>query len=173
MLSKVLKKETCAECRFCCSFRRCSLWETPLFPKEVMDSLEKKGSPVVFKKQTVSGKEYGQMDLTGKYRTQDSEEEAACEFLDAHKGVHQAQGYVFAPPLPASSYIALVEAMDASGVTRSESIRVSLALLAATSIEVVKVRAITPIIARTATTSISVKPFSCFIKLLNIPKHLL
>ena len=74
MLSKVLKKETCAECRFCCSFRRCSLWETPLFPKEVMDSLEKKGSPVVFKKQTVSGKEYGQMDLTGKYRTQDSEE---------------------------------------------------------------------------------------------------
>ena len=44
MLSKVLKKETCAECRFCCSFRRCSLWETPLFPKEVMDSLEKKGS---------------------------------------------------------------------------------------------------------------------------------
>ena len=65
MLSKVLKKETCAECRFCCSFRRCSLWETPLFSKEVMDSLEKKGSPVVFKKQTVSGKEYGQMDLTG------------------------------------------------------------------------------------------------------------
>ena len=56
------------------------------FRKEVMDSLEKKGSPVVFKKQTVSGKEYGQMDLTGKYRTQDSEEEAACEFLDAHKG---------------------------------------------------------------------------------------
>lgn len=40
----------------------------------------------MFKKQTVSGKEYGQMDLTGKYRTQDSEEEAACEFLDAHKG---------------------------------------------------------------------------------------
>jgi len=28
------------------------------------------------------------------------------------KGVHQAQGYVFAPPLPASSYIALIEAMD-------------------------------------------------------------
>ncbi len=29
------------------------------------------------------------------------------------KGVHQAQGYVFAPPLPASSYIALIKAMDA------------------------------------------------------------
>jgi sensor c-di-GMP phosphodiesterase-like protein len=28
------------------------------------------------------------------------------------KGVFQAQGFVFAPPLPASSYVALVEAMD-------------------------------------------------------------
>jgi sensor c-di-GMP phosphodiesterase-like protein len=31
------------------------------------------------------------------------------------KGVHQAQGYVFAPPLPANSYIALIEAMDKDG----------------------------------------------------------
>jgi sensor c-di-GMP phosphodiesterase-like protein len=28
------------------------------------------------------------------------------------KGVHEAQGYVFAPPLPGSSYLALVEAME-------------------------------------------------------------
>ena len=41
MLSKVLEKSTCAECRFCCSFRRCSLWETPLFPKETIARLEK------------------------------------------------------------------------------------------------------------------------------------
>ena len=66
MLSKVLKKETCAECRFCCSFRRCSLWETPLFPKEVMDSLEKKSSPVVFKKQMVSGKRIRSDGFNGK-----------------------------------------------------------------------------------------------------------
>jgi sensor c-di-GMP phosphodiesterase-like protein len=31
------------------------------------------------------------------------------------KGVHQAQGYVFAPPLPSRSYIALVDAMDKGG----------------------------------------------------------
>jgi sensor c-di-GMP phosphodiesterase-like protein len=37
------------------------------------------------------------------------------------KGVHQAQGYVFAPPLPASSYIALVEAMDASAPAEQEA----------------------------------------------------
>ena len=41
MLSKVLSKNTCADCKFCCSFRRCSLWETPLFSKETMDKLEK------------------------------------------------------------------------------------------------------------------------------------
>lgn len=29
-----------------------------------------------------------------------------------HKGVNEAQGYVFAPPLPASSYLALIEAME-------------------------------------------------------------
>lgn len=86
MLSKVLKKDTCAACRFCCSFRRCSLWETPLFPKEVMERLEHIGSSTVFQKNTSEGKEYGQMDLTGKYKTQDSEEEAACDFLDSSKG---------------------------------------------------------------------------------------
>jgi len=35
------------------------------------------------------------------------------------KGVHLAQGYVFAPPLPASSYLALVEAMD--GAARKQT----------------------------------------------------
>lgn len=37
------------------------------------------------------------------------------------KGVHQAQGYVFAPPLPAGSYIALVEAMDAGVAAKPEA----------------------------------------------------
>jgi sensor c-di-GMP phosphodiesterase-like protein len=36
------------------------------------------------------------------------------------KGVHQAQGYVFAPPLPAASYIALIEAMYAAKVAPAE-----------------------------------------------------
>ena len=31
MLGKILSKEKCAECKFCCSFRRQSLWESP-FP---------------------------------------------------------------------------------------------------------------------------------------------
>jgi len=43
------------------------------------------------------------------------------------KGVHEAQGYVFAPPLPASSYLALVEAMERPklSVVRTEPVAIS------------------------------------------------
>jgi hypothetical protein len=82
MLGKVLKKETCAECRFCCSFRRCSLWETPLFPMETVEKLER----VKFVQQTLNGAACGQMDLNYKYKTDDPQEEAPCEFLDPMKG---------------------------------------------------------------------------------------
>ena len=34
MLSSILSKSDCAECKFCCSFRRQSLWETPVFYEE-------------------------------------------------------------------------------------------------------------------------------------------
>jgi sensor c-di-GMP phosphodiesterase-like protein len=37
------------------------------------------------------------------------------------KGVCEAQGYVFAPPLPASSYLALVEAMERPNAARAET----------------------------------------------------
>jgi sensor c-di-GMP phosphodiesterase-like protein len=40
------------------------------------------------------------------------------EYLQ-RKGVHHAQGYVFAPPLPAKSYIALIEAMEPVAVTEA------------------------------------------------------
>jgi hypothetical protein len=82
MLGKVLKKETCAECRFCCSFRRCSLWETPLFPMETVEKLENKK----FVRQTFNGATCGQMDLNYKYKTDDPQEEASCEFLDPLRG---------------------------------------------------------------------------------------
>jgi len=34
MLSKILSKDECASCKFCCAFRRQSAWETPLFTEE-------------------------------------------------------------------------------------------------------------------------------------------
>ena len=85
MLSKVLSKETCAKCRFCCSFRRCSLWETPLFPKNECEKLSKDNEYGVKSDFQMQG-EYGQMKFLHKYCTQDSEEEAACDYLDEHKG---------------------------------------------------------------------------------------
>ena len=62
MLSKVLSKETCAKCRFCCSFRRCSLWETPLFPKNECEKLSKDNEYGVKSDFQMQG-EYGQMKL--------------------------------------------------------------------------------------------------------------
>ena len=68
MLSKVLSKETCAKCRFCCSFRRCSLWETPLFPKNECEKLSKDNEYGVKSDFQMQG-EYGQMKLLHKYCT--------------------------------------------------------------------------------------------------------
>lgn len=89
MLSSILNKTTCADCRFCCSFRRCSLWETPLFDEDAVSKLGKDneyGTKADFKMAGEPGSRFGQMQLEYKYKTQDSEEEAACEFLDAGRG---------------------------------------------------------------------------------------
>ena len=80
MLSSILSKHQCATCKFCCSFRRQSLWETPLFPPEVVEKLSQPneyGVVGVFRD--------GQIVLGG-YRTDDTEEEVPCTFLDPHKG---------------------------------------------------------------------------------------
>ena len=80
MLSKILSKNSCAACKFCCSFRRQSLWETPLFPPEVVEKLSKPNEYGV-----VGEFRDGQIILGG-YRTDDPEEEVPCTFLDPHKG---------------------------------------------------------------------------------------
>lgn len=78
MLKSILSSEDCAACRFCCSFRRKSLWETPLFDKITKEKLEKKFPEAVFKR---AGNENFTVDLIHLYKTEDSEEEAACPFL--------------------------------------------------------------------------------------------
>ena len=80
MLSSILSKKQCAACKFCCSFRRQSLWETPLFPPEVVEKLSKPNEYGV-----VGEFRDGQIILGG-YRTDDSEEEVPCTFLDPQKG---------------------------------------------------------------------------------------
>ena len=81
MLSAILKKESCANCRFCCAFRRCSLWETPLFTKENIEAI--KGDSSLDSSCLILNEtgEYARYDLSDKYLTSDSEEEAPCPYL--------------------------------------------------------------------------------------------
>lgn len=80
MLSQILSKSSCAACKFCCSFRRQSLWETPFFPPEVVEKLSNPNEYGV-----VGELRDGQIVLGG-YKTGDPEEEVPCTFLDPHKG---------------------------------------------------------------------------------------
>ena len=81
MLSKVLSREQCASCRFCCSFRRCSLWETPLFPPETVKKLSEENEYGV-----IGQFRNGKMCLEQGYKTEDPEEEVPCQFLDPARG---------------------------------------------------------------------------------------
>ncbi len=76
MLSSVLSRSECADCRFCCSFRRQSLWETPLFDSETAEKLSVLYPEARFKPR---GGAYT-IDIDGNYRTDDPEEEALCPF---------------------------------------------------------------------------------------------
>ncbi|WP_407449365.1 hypothetical protein [Fibrobacter sp.] len=90
MLSSILSKHQCAACKFCCSFRRQSLWETPLFPPEVVEKLSKPNEyGVVGEFRTVDDPQKscaGRLVLENNYRTADPEEEVPCTFLDPHRG---------------------------------------------------------------------------------------
>lgn len=95
MLGPILKKEACAECRFCCAFRRKSLWETPIFTGENLEAIRsnpKLSAEVLISVNTDAvadlkggqrseSEEYFRYDLSGQYKTDDSEEEAPCPYL--------------------------------------------------------------------------------------------
>lgn len=83
MLSSILSKKDCAECKFCCSFRRKSLWETPVFTKGEVEKLLELYPDVKFRS---VGSSSFTFDISANYKTDDSEEEAACPFLDSKSG---------------------------------------------------------------------------------------
>ncbi|MBR6382620.1 MAG: hypothetical protein IKS56_01400 [Lachnospiraceae bacterium] len=82
MLGGILKKETCAACRFCCSFRRTSLWEAPVFTYENMLVLKDDpffdGSDLTVYLEDYT---YAKYDLSDKYKTDDPNEEVPCPYL--------------------------------------------------------------------------------------------
>ncbi len=90
MLSSLLTKKRCAACKFCCSFRRQSLWETPLFPLKVVEKLSLPNEyGVVGEFRAVVDPQKscaGRLVLENNYRTADPEEEVSCTFLDPQKG---------------------------------------------------------------------------------------
>ena len=85
MLSPILAKSTCANCKFCCSFRRQSLWETPIFDEAIMQKLKELYPAARFRFAGPSGKSFT-FDISDAYQTQDPEEEALCPFLDPEHG---------------------------------------------------------------------------------------
>ena len=83
MLSSILKKSDCAVCKFCCSFRRQSLWETPIFSKEIAEKLKSLFPEARFRP---VGKSSMTIDLSMLYKTNNSDEEVPCPFLDTKNG---------------------------------------------------------------------------------------
>lgn len=83
MLTAILDKSTCASCKFCCSFRRTSLWETPLFPAADLPKLQALNPQARFRQ---AGRDSFTFDLSACYKTTDSAEEALCPFLDPGRG---------------------------------------------------------------------------------------
>lgn len=83
VLSSILKKSDCAACKFCCSFRRQSLWETPVFSKEIAQQLKEDFPNAKFRS---VGKSSMTIDLSMLYKTNNPDEEVPCYFLDKNKG---------------------------------------------------------------------------------------
>ncbi|MDO4219020.1 MAG: hypothetical protein Q4C78_03410 [Synergistaceae bacterium] len=83
MLSKILKKTTCASCKFCCVFSRKSLWEVPNFPIEKLEELKNYAvNPPIFTKEN----DALSLHLEQLYKTNSPDEVVPCSFLDEKKG---------------------------------------------------------------------------------------
>ena len=88
MLGSILSKETCAKCKFCCTFRRQSLWELPKVSEEFAGKHTEgfNGKPVKYAFDEKDGERYAVFDIAGGYVSGDPEEEVPCPFLDPDKG---------------------------------------------------------------------------------------
>ena len=90
MLSSILAKSDCAACKFCCSFRRSSLWETPLFSEADLPALKELYPAAKFRPAPAgnggnSTNSYT-FDISDQYKSSDPNEEALCPFLDTSRG---------------------------------------------------------------------------------------
>ena len=88
MLSTILAKSDCAACKFCCSFRRTSLWETPIFSEADLSKLKELYPTAKFRPAENCGNSNNSytFDISDQYKTDDPNEEALCPFLDPSRG---------------------------------------------------------------------------------------
>lgn len=88
MISKVLSKDKCKNCQFCCVFKRESLWELPVFPEEVYERIiaDDEAKKEDFEIVLIDGMAFARMKLEDKYKTDDPEETVPCLFLDENSG---------------------------------------------------------------------------------------
>lgn len=82
MLQKLLDRQTCAKCQWCCSFDRNDLWETPIIISENIASLQKQFPAF---RTTSLGKDY-KLDLSEQFKTDHPHEIVNCPFLHAKTG---------------------------------------------------------------------------------------
>ena len=123
MLSSILAKSTCAACKFCCSFRRQSLWETPVFPAADLPKFQALNPSARFRK---AGKDSYTFDLTASYKTTDPEEEAPCPFLDQNRGCTLPQDL---KPFECKIWpLRAVRTQESSGSTENPETSISVAL---------------------------------------------
>ena len=88
MTGDFITKEDCRSCRFCCQFRRQSLWEVPKLPEYFTDKykIATGGDVIKYKHMKTEAGSWVITDLSDLFTTDDPEEEAPCPFLDEKKG---------------------------------------------------------------------------------------
>lgn len=89
MISKVLSRDACKNCKFCCVFLKDSLWELPVFPKETYERIiaNDKTKEKYFEKIYIDDDTfYVKMKLEDKYLTDANDETVPCIFLDENHG---------------------------------------------------------------------------------------
>ena len=79
MLTKLLSRETCAECRLCCVFDHYDVWETPVLSQEIRNKAEKLLPDAEFVSK-------GESSWLFRIREFDEDDLFRCPLLDPQRG---------------------------------------------------------------------------------------
>ena len=80
LLEGLLSPKDCAQCKFCCSCRRSSLWENVIFDDELYSRVKEEYPEAKFMEIPLGSRVSHMLDFSGLYKTDDPDEEALCFF---------------------------------------------------------------------------------------------